>query len=161
MKNGALWVFDAEGTEWRVACDQAATPLPAGRYRYEARALDCCHTIGSIDVRAGETATLEVLFAAGTERRVSLRVPPETGLDLRRAHCVVRHDDGTVAYDEVHEHHPGDDVGRIALPRLGLALGTWHVEVTLAAGQRFVGTFPIDTLQPTMAPLEVPLVRAN
>jgi RNA polymerase sigma-70 factor (ECF subfamily) len=161
MKNGALWVFDAAGTEWRVACDQAPTPLPAGRYRYEARALDCCHTIGSIDVRAGETTLLEVRFAAGTERQVSLRVPTESGLDLRRAHCVVRHDDGTVAYDGVHEHHPEDDVGRIALPRLGLAVGTWHVEVTFAAGERFVGTFPVDTLQPTMAPLEVPLMRPH
>lgn len=161
MRNGVIWVHDVDGTEWRVACDQAATPLPAGRYRYEARALDCCHTIGSIDVREGETATLEVRFAAGTERQVSLRVPTETGLDLRRAHCVVRHDDGTVAHDDVHEHYPEHDVGRIALPRLGLSVGTWHVVVTSTDGRRFVGTFPIDTLRPTMAPIEVPLVRAN
>lgn len=161
LRNVALWVFDGEGTEWRIACDQAATPLPAGRYRYEARALDCCHTIGSIDVRADETATLEVLFAAGTERRVLLRPPTATNLDLRRAHCVVRHADGTVAYDEVREHDAEDGVRQLELPRLGLSVGTWHVQVTSAAGQRFVGTFPIDTLQPTMQPIEVPLRSTN
>lgn len=161
MRNGVLWVFDTAGTEWRVACDQATTTLPAGRYRYEARALDCCHTIGSIDVRAGETTRLEVHIAAGVERHVRLRVPPEAGLELRRARCVVRHEDGTVAYDDVHEHYPEHDVGRIVLPRLSLSVGTWHVVVTSTDGRRFVGTFPIDTLRPTMAPIEVPLVRAN
>lgn len=47
------------------------------------------------------------------------------------------------------------------LPRLALSVGSWHVAVRLTDGSRFVGTFPIDTLRPTLAPIEVPLVRTN
>ena len=153
-RNAELSLHDAAGNTWHVRTDGREVPVPVGRYRWHAHALDACWRTGEIEVGAGVFTSLDVVLVAGVERQVHINLPSVAGATIRGVRCCVRSEQGDVVLEQHHDSHGDAGAERVGL-RVGLGLGTWVVELVGDDGARYRGQFRLDTLQPSQVPIEV------
>lgn len=153
--DAAVFLFDAEGREHpEPPRDGLPHPWPAGSYRWLVMAEASLWSKGTVEVRVGETAVVDIVLQPGVRRHVEFPVPiPDWGTP-RHVRFLLRAPDGSV-YDEG-QFDPRDELPYRYKPAIGP--GTWSVELQCDDGRRFVGTFAIASLAPTKEPIRVRVV---
>lgn len=146
-----VYLSDGRGGETTVPADGQVHTVPAGHYRWQVMADDTLWQSGTLDVRAGEASSLDLLLRPGVRRSLVFPVPrPEWG-EPTRVTFVVRAPDGSV-YDEG-AFDPREELPYRYVP--AVAIGTWRVELTLDDGRFYGGAFTIDSLAPSRTPIEL------
>ena len=152
-----VFLFDAAGDEHIAAADGKVRSWPVGAFRWQVYEDDAQWRSGALEVPAGGTASLDIVLQPGVRRQLRFPVPrPDWGAPSRVDYALYA-PDGSIF--ERGEFDPREEMPYQFKP--GLGVGTWRLELVLADGRRFAGGFTIDTLQPTLASIDVAVTPAR
>ncbi len=157
-RDASVFLFDSDGREhFAPPRDAAPQPWPAGRFTWKAMADDSLWQAGVVDVRAGETTSLDITLQPGVRRYLQFPVPRPDWGNPTRVDYVLRATDGS-------EYDKGDFDPRAEMPfryMPALSVGDWRLELVLDDGRRFAGTFALPSLVPSLESIRVAVQPAR
>jgi hypothetical protein len=154
----SVFLFDADGAESRApSADGQPHPWPKGCYKWLVMDDESLWQRGTVEVRAGELSSVEVVLQPGVRLYLQFPVPiPDWGAP-KRVDYVLRAPDGSV-YDRS-DFDPRQELPFRYCPPL--SVGRWSLELCTDGGRRYVGTFEIASLAPSLEPIRVAVQPAR
>lgn len=137
--------------------DGAPHPWPQGRYEWLVMDDDSLWQRGTVEVHAGELASVGIVLQPAVRRYLQFPVPTPDWGKPARVDYLLRAPDGSV-YDR------GDFDPRAELPYRycpPLSVGRWTLELATDGGQRFAGGFEVASMEPSKVPIRVAVQPAR
>ena len=157
-RNARMFLYSGDHVEhFAPPADGQPHPWPEGHYEWVVMDDESLWQRGSVEVRVGAVASVEIALQPAVRRILLLPMPVPDWGEPKRVDIVLRAPDGSV-YDRS-DFDPRDELPFRYCPPL--SVGQWTLELATDGGRRFVGTFAVESLEKSLEPIRVAVQPAR